>query len=206
MSIPEILSRLDREYPDPQCALTHSNAYELIASVILSAQCTDKMVNTITPGLFARFPTVEALANADVAEVEVLVKSSGFYRNKARHLVGMAQMVVGDFNGTIPETLEELMRLPGVARKTANVVLNVWYGQLSGVVVDTHVGRITRLLGVTSEKNPDKVADDLESKIPRSHWERFSLQLIEHGRHVCIARRPDCGVCMLNDLCPSAKV
>ena len=206
MSVREIQRLLDEEYGEPPCALQHDSVYQLIVSVILSAQCTDKMVNTITPGVFERYPDVEALAAADVEHLEELIYKSGFYRNKARHLIGMAQMVAEDFDGEIPATLEQLMKLPGVARKTANVVLNVWHRKASGVVVDTHVSRISRLLGLTKQKTADKIADDLEKTLPRETWIRISLQFIQLGREVCVARRPDCPACVLRDVCPSSQV
>jgi endonuclease III len=205
MSVAELLRRLDATYPDVKCALHYRSAYELTVAVILSAQCTDKMVNEVTPDLFAAYPTVAELAGADVGDVERLVFRTGFYRNKAKHLVGMAQRVVETYAGDIPEAFDDLVSLPGVARKTANVVIGEWYGRPNGVVVDTHVGRICRLLGLADAKSPDKVAETLEGILPRDHWIRFSLQLIDHGRAVCVARRPECGACALADLCPGAQ-
>ncbi|MBM3214300.1 endonuclease III [Candidatus Poribacteria bacterium] len=204
-TVPAILDRLDAAYGEPACALVHDSPYQLLSATILSAQCTDKTVNTVTPALFARYPTVHDLAQADLAELERIIFRTGFYRNKAKHLKGMAQRVVETYGGNIPSTLDELLTLPGVARKTAHVLLNVWYGQASGIVVDTHVARISRLLALSDGRTPDKVADDLEAIIPRDRWIRLTLQLIEHGRRVCIARRPDCGQCALRDLCPSAQ-
>lgn len=204
MSVREALARLDSVYGDPPCPLAHRNPYELLAATILSAQCTDKMVNSVTPALFARYPTVAGLADADLAELERLVFKTGFYRNKAKHLKGMARRVLDAYDGEIPDALEDLLSLPGVARKTANVLLNVWHGRASGIVVDTHVARLSRLLGWTNRSAADAIADDLETLIPRERWIRISLQLIAHGRNVCVARRPKCGECFLNDLCPSA--
>lgn len=204
MPVDDVLRRLDAAYPDPVCALRYRNAYELTAAVMLSAQCTDKMVNEVTPDLFAAYPSVHELAAADVADVEKLVFRTGFYRNKAKHLVGMARRVLDEFDGEIPSRFDDLVSLPGVARKTANVVLGEWYKRPNGVVVDTHVGRISKLLGLTKAKSPDRIATDLETILPRDHWIRFSLQMIEHGRQVCVARRPECGRCALADLCPSA--
>ena len=203
-NLPTILKTLDALYPDAECALHFNNAYELISAVILSAQCTDKMVNQVTPALFERYPTVSDLAEADLEELEQIVYKTGFYRNKAKHLKGMAQRVEEQFHGEIPGNLKDLMSLPGVARKTANVVMNVWHNEASGIVVDTHVGRISRLLGLASGKSADAVANQLEKIVPRDHWIRFSMQLIDHGRAVCIARRPLCGECGLNPVCPSA--
>jgi endonuclease-3 len=192
-------------YGDLPCPLVHRNPFELLTATILSAQCTDKMVNAITPSLFARYPTVHALADADLTELEQLVYKTGVYKNKAKHLKGMAQRVVSVYGGEIPDTLDDLLTLPGVARKTAHVLLNVWHQRASGIVVDTHVARITRLLGWTRQSAPERIATDLEAMVPREHWIRVSLQLIEHGRNVCIARRPKCDMCFLNDLCPSAN-
>lgn len=206
MNLTELLARLDEHYPDPECPLTHESPYQLLVSTILSAQCTDKMVNQVTPGLFARYPTVADLAQADLEELEPIIYRTGFYRNKAKHLKGMAETVVSEFGGEIPATLEELMSLAGVARKTANVLLNVWHKRASGIVVDTHVTRISKLLGLTEQSAPEKIAADLETQIPRDHWIRISLQFIHLGREICVARRPKCGECFLSDLCPSAQV
>ncbi len=203
-NLPAILNALDDAYPDSECALHFNNVYELISAVILSAQCTDKMVNQVTPALFERYPSVHDLAEANLAELERIIYRTGFYRNKSKHLKGMAQKVVDQFNGEIPDNLPDLMSLPGVARKTANVVMNVWHNEASGIVVDTHVGRISRLLGLASGKSADKIASELEAVVPREHWIRFSMQLIDHGRAVCIARRPQCAECQLRSLCPSA--
>ena len=198
-----IVRRLRKEYPDAECALIHKDAYELTAATILSAQCTDEMVNKVTPALFKQYPTPEKLARARTPTVEKLVKSTGFYRNKTKSLIGMANVVVNDFDGEIPQTIEELLTLPGVARKTANVVLGVWYGKAEGVVVDTHVKRITNLLGLTKEKDPVKIERELIALLPKKDWIDVSHLLIWHGRKVCIARRPDCDNCVLADRCPS---
>lgn len=206
MSLEEVLARLDQEYGEPPCPLNHRNPFELLTATILSAQCTDKRVNAVTPALFARYPTVHALAEADVADVERLIHKTGFYKNKARHLKGMAQRVVTVYGGQIPDTLEALLTLPGVARKTAHVLLNMWYRRASGIVVDTHVARLSQRLGWTTHNTPHRIAQELEAKIPREHWIRLSLQLIEHGRRVCTARKPKCDRCLLNDLCPSAAL
>ena len=200
-----ILERLKRRYPDAHCELEHRSAYELLVATILSAQCTDARVNMVTPALFARFPDVRALAGADRGEVEELIRSTGFYRNKAKSLVGMAQAVVARHGGEIPRTMDELRVLPGVGRKTANVILGNAFGLNEGVTVDTHVGRISRLLRLTRHDDPEKVETDLMALFPREDWALLSHLLIFHGRRTCIARRPRCGECVLHDLCPSAQ-
>ena len=187
-----VVRRLRKEYPDAECALLHKNPYELIVATILSAQCTDEMVNKVTPKLFRRYPEAQKLARARQTTVERLVHSTGFFRNKAKNLIGMAKTVMSDFGGEIPQTMEDLLTLPGVARKTANVVLGVAYSKAVGVVVDTHVKRITNLLGLTEEKDPVKVERELMGILPRKDWIDVSHMLIWHGRKFCIARRPDC--------------
>jgi endonuclease-3 len=202
----EILSRLKELYPDARCALEFRNAYELLCATILSAQCTDVRVNMVTPTLFSRYPTPFELARAEPAEVEEIIKSTGFFRNKTKSLIGMAQAVVADHNGEIPRTMEELRRLPGVGRKTANVVLGNAYNINEGVTVDTHVGRLSRLLGLSAEHDPVKVEQDLMKLFPQADWGLLSHLLIFHGRQVCIARRPRCAECVLASLCPSARL
>ena len=202
----EILRRLKEEYPDARCALRHRNPLQLLAATILSAQCTDKRVNEVTPQLFRRYPDAAALAAADLTELEELVRPTGFFRNKARSLKGLGQALVADHRGRVPKTMQELTRLPGVGRKTANVVLGNAFGIDEGIVVDTHVGRISRLLSLSAEKDPVKVEGDLVELVPLSDWTLWAHLLIEHGRSVCVARRPDCGRCVLADLCPSAEV
>jgi len=202
----EILSRLKAQYPDAQCALGHRNAYELLCATILSAQCTDARVNLVTPTLFARYPTPDELARAEPADVEEIIKSTGFFRNKTKSLIGMAQAVVADHGGEVPSTMEELRKLPGVGRKTANVVLGNAYGINEGVTVDTHVTRLSRLLGMTHETDPVKIEEELMKLFPREDWGLLSHLLIFHGRQVCIARRPKCGECVLAQLCPSAII
>jgi len=202
--VKKVLRILDRDYGGADCALTHKNAFELLAATILSAQCTDKRVNMVTPDLFAAFPSPFALANAKQGDVEQLIRSTGFYRNKAKNLIGMAQRLVETHDGEVPQTIEELTLLPGAARKTANVVLGVAFGVAAGVVVDTHVTRISRLLGFTEEKSPVKIERDLMAILPKSKWIGFSHQLILHGRAVCIARRPQCQECALKKHCPGA--
>jgi endonuclease-3 len=201
-----ILGRLKREYPDARCALHHGDAYQLVVATILSAQCTDARVNLVTPAFFARYPSPEALARADRQEVEEIIRSTGFFRNKARSLIGMAQALVADHRGMVPRTMEELRVLPGVGRKTANVVLGNAYGINEGVTVDTHVTRLSRLLGLTRQEDPVKIEQDLMPLFPREDWALLSHLLIFHGRQVCVARRPRCPECVLADLCPSAAV
>ena len=195
--------RLTAEYPDAACALDHRNAFELLAATILSAQCTDARVNLVTPALFARFPTPEDLAVADPSEVEELVRSTGFYKNKTKSLIGMAGALVDRFDGEVPSRMADLVTVPGVGRKTANVVRSVAMG-LPGLPVDTHVGRISRLLGLTTETDPVKVEHELNPMVPAAERGDFSMRLILHGRAVCVARRPRCGECCLADFCPSA--
>jgi endonuclease-3 len=201
----EVFRRLEREYPDAHCELDHANAYQLLAATILSAQCTDKRVNEVTPALFRRYPTPDALADADPGELEAMIRPTGFFRNKTKSLLGMANDVVERFRGKIPRTLDELVTLPGVGRKTANVVLGVAFDTPEGVVVDTHVGRVSRRLGLTKHDDPVKVEHDLMREFPREHWTALSHLLIFHGRRVCVARRPRCGACVLNDICPSSE-
>lgn len=197
--------RLTREYPEPECALDHRNAFELLAATILSAQCTDARVNLVTSALFARFPTPEDLAVADPDEVAELVRSTGFYRNKTRSLLGMANALVDRFDGAVPGRMDDLVSLPGVGRKTANVVRSVAMG-LPGLPVDTHVGRVARRLGLTEQTDPVKVEAELNPMVPAAERGDFSMRLILHGRNVCVARRPRCGSCVLADFCPSSTV
>jgi len=201
----EILSLLKELYPDARCALEYRNAYELLCATILSAQCTDVRVNLVTPTLFSRYPTPFELARAEPADVEEIIKSTGFFRNKTKSLIGMAQAVVADHNGEIPRTMEELRRLPGVGRKTANVVLGNAYNINEGVTVDTHVGRLSGRLGLSKEQDPVKIEQDLMRLFPQADWGLLSHLLIFHGRQVCIARRPRCAECILARLCPSAR-
>ena len=201
-----ILARLEAAYPDAHCELDFTTPLELLVATILSAQCTDKRVNMVTPALFARFPTAEALASASVEEVEELVKSTGFFRNKARSIVGMAQAVVASHAGAVPREMDALTQLPGVGRKTANVVLGNAFGVNHGVVVDTHVGRVSLRLALTREADPVKVEHDLIPLFPQERWTLLSHLLIAHGRRICEARRPRCGECMLAELCPRVGV
>jgi endonuclease-3 len=205
-SAPEVLSLLKELYPDARCALQHRNAYELLCATILSAQCTDARVNMVTPTLFARYPTPFDLAQADPADVEEIIKSTGFFRNKTKSLIGMARAVVADHGGEIPRTMEELHKLPGVGRKTANVVLGNAYGINEGVTVDTHVTRLSGLLGLSRNTDAVKIEEELMRLYPREDWGLLSHLLIFHGRQVCIARRPKCGECVLAQLCPSSLI
>lgn len=204
--MPQILKRLKRAYPDAKCALDHENPYQLLAATILSAQCTDARVNMVTPVLFKAYPTPAKLAQARQPDVEEIIKSTGFFRNKAKNLIGMAQGVVAEHNGEIPATMDELHALPGVGRKTANVVLGNAFGINAGVTVDTHVTRLSNLLGLTKQKDAVKIEQDLMVLVPKKDWTIVSHLLILHGRAICIANRPKCGECVLNDLCPSAFV
>ncbi len=202
--IGEIVRLLRATYPDAACELVHGNAFELLVATILSAQCTDVRVNMVTPVLFARYATPEALAGADRAEVEEIIKSTGFYRNKAKSIQESAQRIVTVYGGEVPRTLDELLTLPGVARKTANVVLGVAYGIASGVVVDTHVKRLAARLGLTTQSDPEKIEKELMALLPREEWVEFSHLLIFHGRRCCDARKPNCAACSVYALCPSA--
>ena len=201
---PEILSLLKEIYPHAQCALVHRSAYQLLCATILSAQCTDARVNMVTPALFARYPTPFELARAEPADVQEIIKSTGFFRNKTKSLIGMAQAIVADHGGEVPSSMEELRKLPGVGRKTANVILGNAYGINEGVTVDTHVTRLSRLLGLSREADPARIEVELMRLFPREDWGLLSHLLIFHGRQVCIARRPRCGECVLARLCPSA--
>jgi endonuclease-3 len=198
----KIARQLAKTYADATCALHHRSAYELIVATILSAQCTDERVNLVTPALFRRYPTPQALAEAKPAELEEIIRSTGFFRAKAANLIGMAKGVVAQHGGEIPRTLEELVHLPGVGRKTANVVLGTAFGIAVGVVVDTHVKRITNLLGLTTSSNPEQIERDLMELLPEKEWVNFAHRLIHHGRRICIARRPKCVECPLLKLCP----
>ncbi|MGC9291400.1 MAG: endonuclease III [Acidobacteriaceae bacterium] len=196
-----ILARLQKKYPQARCALHHRSAWQLLVATILSAQCTDARVNLVTPGLFLRFPSPEAMAVASLPELEALVRTTGFFHNKAKNIQGAAQRVVREFGGEVPSTMEQLLTLPGVARKTANVVLGSWFGVASGVVVDTHVLRISRRLDLTQATTPEKVEQDLVRILPKDHWTDYSHQIIYLGREICVARRPRCADCFLEDLC-----
>lgn len=198
-----ILRGLDEAYPNAECALHHKTPWELLVATILSAQCTDVRVNMVTPELFRRFPDPAAMAKAPIAELEDLIRTTGFFHNKAKSIKGAAQAIVERFGGEVPRTLAELITVPGAARKTANVVLGVSYGLAEGVVVDTHVFRISRRLGLARGDTPQKVEEELMRVLPREKWIDFSHQVIHHGRQVCLARNPKCNVCNLEQLCRS---
>jgi endonuclease-3 len=200
-----VRERLAAAYPDARCALEHRDAYELLVATILSAQCTDERVNQVTPELFARWPTPAALARAEPAEVEEVIHSTGFFRNKTKSLLGAARRIEERFGGEVPSGMDDLLSLPGVARKTANVVRGVTWGLADGVVVDTHVARISQRLGWTRQEAPERIERDLVALHPRETWIDLSHRLIQHGRRVCLARRPRCPVCPVRDLCPSAR-
>jgi len=202
----EILARLKKEYPDAHCELDFENPLQLLVATILSAQCTDKRVNMVTPELFKTFPDAQALSEADAEKLEELIKSTGFFRNKTKSLLGMSAAVVERHGGEIPQTMDQLVKLPGVGRKTANVVLGNAFSINEGVVVDTHVGRLSVRLGLTGQTDPVKVEEALMPLFPQDDWALLSHLLIFHGRRVCIARAPRCEVCILNDVCPSARV
>ena len=199
-----ILRQLDRDYPQAECALRHSSAWELLVATILSAQCTDARVNMVTPELFAAYPTVREMAEAPLQSIEELVRTTGFFRNKAKSLKGAAQRIVAVYDGQVPSRMEQLLTLRGVARKTANVVTGTWFGKATGVVVDTHVHRISRRLGLVSSSTPQKIEKELMGLLPRTRWVPFSHQIIHHGRKVCKARKPICAECGLKKMCPSA--
>lgn len=204
--IGEILRLLHAEHPDATCALDHRNALELLVATILSAQCTDERVNKVTPALFTRYPDAQALAGADREALEEMVRSTGFYRNKAKNIQEASRRIVADYDGQVPATMDELLTLPGVARKTANVVLGTAYHTADGIVVDTHVRRLSQRLGLTAHDDPEKIERDLMAITPRDEWIDLSHLLIFHGRRVCDARKPNCAGCVLRHLCPSSQV
>ncbi|OUL17496.1 endonuclease III [Nostoc sp. 106C] len=201
----EILARLKRLYPDATCSLNYATPVQLLVATILSAQCTDERVNKVTPALFSQFPDAVSLANAELVELEELVRSTGFYRNKAKNIQAACRMIVTEFNSVVPNQMEHLLRLPGVARKTANVVLAHAYGINAGVTVDTHVKRLSNHLGLTTYTNPVHIEQDLMKLLPQADWENWSIRLIYHGRAICKARSPLCVACELADLCPDAN-
>ena len=202
----KIITRLKRNYPDATCALQHETALQLVVATILSAQCTDARVNMVTPALFAKYRSAADYAVADPRVLEREIQSTGFFRNKTKSIIGMAQGLVERHGGEVPDTMEALTALPGVGRKTANVVLGTWFRKNEGVVVDTHVHRLTRLLKLTKRDDPVSIEQDMMALVPREDWTWFSHTLIHHGRQVCIARRPRCEECVLNQLCPSSTV
>jgi endonuclease-3 len=197
----EILKRLDQLYPDVTCALTHRSAWELLVATILSAQSTDVRVNLVTPELFKRYPTVQDFAKLEPQQIETDIRSTGFFRNKSKSVVGAAKKIVSEFGGRVPENMHDLLTLPGVARKTANVVLGTWFKVADGVVVDTHVHRISRRLELTKNNDPKKIEEDLMRIIPPARWILLSHQVIWHGRKLCSARLPKCADCLLENIC-----
>jgi len=202
--VEEMASRLEEAYDDLEITLDHSNPLELVVATILSAQCTDARVNQVTPDLFDRYRTAEEYAGADREELEELIRSTGFYRNKAKYIQGTARKLVEEHDGEVPRSMEALTDLPGVARKTANVILSNAFERNEGVVVDTHVQRVSGRLGLTDHERPEKIEEDLMEVLPRDRWRSFAWRLILHGRNTCSARNPACGDCILEDLCPSA--
>jgi endonuclease III len=199
-----ILRVLDELYPDAHCELDFASPFQLLVATILSAQCTDKRVNLVTPVLFARFPDAESMALADPRELEKIIQSTGFFRNKAKSILGASRLICEDFDGQVPREMEQLLTLPGVARKTANVVLGSAFGQNVGVVVDTHISRLSQRLKLTRQTEPVKIERDLMEKLPQASWTKVGHQLIWHGRRVCFARSPNCAGCALQPHCPSA--
>jgi endonuclease-3 len=202
----KIIELLEKEHSDAKIALDYKNPLELLVATILSAQCTDRRVNIVTKDLFRKHRTAEDYANVDLEELEEEIRSTGFFRNKARNIKKCCQILVEKFNSQVPETMEELLELPGVARKTANIVLSNAYDIVEGIAVDTHVRRLAKRLGFTEHENPDKIERDLMAIVPKADWKRVSDLLIFHGRRTCAARRPKCGTCVLNRLCPSAFI
>ena len=201
----EVLLRLKRMYPDATCSLDYTTPVQLLVATILSAQCTDERVNKVTPALFARFPDARAMADADILDIEELVRSTGFYHNKSKNIQGACRKIVEEFGGEVPQLMEQLLTLPGVARKTANVVSAHAFGNIQGVTVDTHVRRLTNLIGLTKHQDPIKIEQDLMKLLPKADWENFSIMTIYHGRAICNARKPNCPDCELAELCPSAN-
>ena len=203
--VKQIITILNEKYPEPKCALDHMTPWELLVATILSAQCTDKRVNMITPALFKKFPTIESFAKADIKELEKYIHSAGFYHNKAKNIINCASELLKLYNGKLPQTLDELTKLPGVGRKTGSVLLGTAYGKAEGIVVDTHVSRLSQKIGLTKESDPEKIEKDLMKIVEKKHWINFSHWLILHGRETCIARRPKCDECIISALCESFK-
>ncbi len=200
----KIIELLQEEYPKAKTSLHYSSPLEILVATILSAQCTDKRVNIVTQSLFKKYKIAEDYANVDLAELEQDIRSTGFYRNKAKNIKNAGKMLVDKFDSKVPQTMEEILELPGVARKTANIVLSNAYGVIVGVAIDTHVRRLSKRLGLTENTNPDKIEKDLMQIVPKSHWKSITNLLIYHGRAVCNARKPKCDICILNKICPSA--
>jgi endonuclease-3 len=197
----EVIARLEKEYPQAMIALRYSNPLELLVATILSAQSTDEIINRVTPDLFVKYRTAKDYAEADTHELEQDIRSTGFFRNKAKNIQGAARMIVDSFNGQLPQTMQEMTQLPGVGRKTANIVLYNAFGVIPGIAVDTHVKRLSGRIGLSDNEDPDKVEQDLLEQVPHRKWGEFSYLLIEHGRAICNAKKPKCGECMLNDIC-----
>ena len=200
----KIIGLLEKEYPDAKTSLDYKNPLEIVVATILSAQCTDKRVNIVTKSLFKKYRTATDYANSDLGELEEDVRSTGFYRNKAKNIKNTGRMLVEKYDSQVPQTMSELLELPGVARKTANIVLSNAYGVIVGIAVDTHVRRLSKRLGLTENTNPDKIETDLMQIVSKTQWKRITDLLIFHGRNFCIARKPKCGICVLNKICPSA--
>jgi len=195
---------LKKKFPDAKTELNFKNPYELTCATIMAAMCTDKLVNKVTPAFFQRFPTPKNLAEADIEEIKTYIKSVNFFNNKAKSLSGMARKLVSDFNGQVPRTMQELLTLPGIARKSSNVILNEAYDLAEGFVVDTHITRVSNRLGLTTQKNPVKIEQDLMKAFDKKDWRHLSSAMVLHGRYTCIARKPKCAECVLNKICPSA--
>lgn len=203
--IGEIIRRLRKAYPESRTALHFETPLQILVATILAAQCTDEKVNEITPVLFKKYPTAEALAQAKQEEIEAIIKPTGFYRNKARAIISAARKIVSDFGGQVPDNMKDLVTLPGVARKTANIVLSSAFRKAEGIAVDTHVRRLAYRLGLSRQKDPNKIEQDLMALVPKEDWIDFNYMLVDHGRKICQARKPLCPKCFLQDLCPSAK-
>jgi endonuclease-3 len=204
--VPEIIEVLRREFPESRTALNFETPFQILVATILAAQCTDERVNKVTPGLFRKYPTAAAFASADREELENEIRSTGFFRIKAKSILGAAKKIVEDFGGRVPDTMAELLTLPGVARKTANIVLSAGYGKAEGIAVDTHVRRLAGRLGLSRESDPEKIEGDLMRIVPREDWLDLNSMLVDHGRKTCRARKPDCPACPIRHLCPSANV
>jgi endonuclease-3 len=200
----KIIELLEKEYPDAKTALHHTNPLELLIATILSAQCTDERVNIVTKTLFEKYKTAEDYANSDLKELEKDIRSTGFYRNKARNIKNCCRMLAEKFGSQVPRTMQEMLELPGVARKTANIVLSNAFGTVEGIAVDTHVRRLAQRLGLTENEDPNKIEEDLMGIVPKTHWMRITDLLIFHGRRICTAKKPKCGMCVLNKICPCA--
>jgi endonuclease-3 len=203
--IVKIIKTLEKKYPTRRTSLAFESPLQILVATILAAQCTDARVNQLTPGLFKKYPTAEAFAGADRAELEMEIRPTGFFRNKAKSIIGAAQKIVTDFGGRVPDTMAELITLPGVARKTANIVLSSGYGKAEGIAVDTHVRRLSGRLGLSKQRDPEKIEQDLLAIVPKKHWLDFNTMLVSYGRDICQARKPRCPECVINHLCQSVK-